>query len=195
MQSEATFKQLTLVLVLIHLAIRIRYAKAEEQVKARSIRNQRRETWIYYLAGASWLPICIYILTPWIDALRLPIPIWLRWTGGIVLAAGDVLFYWSHRTLGRNWSPALEIRVGHSLTRSGPYKWVRHPMYSSFMLIGTGLLFLTANWAAGGCYLGMVCLMYALRVSREEEMMIEEFGDEYRCYMRHTGRLIPKWRF
>jgi protein-S-isoprenylcysteine O-methyltransferase Ste14 len=65
-------------------------------------------------------------------------------------------------------------------------------MYSAFFTIGFGFLFLSANWIVGLLYLGTLMLMYAFRVSKEEEMMISRFGETYRQYMKKTGRIFPR---
>jgi protein-S-isoprenylcysteine O-methyltransferase Ste14 len=93
--------------------------------------------------------------------------------------------------LGRNWSGVLELYEQHELVTEGPYRFVRHPMYTSVYLKGIGILLLSANWIVGGGYLAAVTLMYALRVRDEEQMMLEHFGEEYRSYMSRTARLVP----
>src|SRR5512136_320074 len=96
--------------------------------------------------------------------------------------------HWSHRALGRNWSPFLEIRKGHVLVIEGPYRFIRHPMYAAIFLIGIGISLLSANWLVALAYMLPVTIMYLVRVADEEEMMIEQFGNEYREYMQRTGR-------
>lgn len=113
------------------------------------------------------------------------------WLGTIVLVASLVMFHLVHRQLGRMWSVTLEIRDGHSLRTEGLYGWVRHPMYSSFFLWALSQALLIPNWIAGMAGLFGVGLLYGLRVGKEEAMLIEAFGDEYRAYMKTTKRIIP----
>jgi protein-S-isoprenylcysteine O-methyltransferase Ste14 len=99
--------------------------------------------------------------------------------------------------LGKNFSPVLHVREEHTLVTEGPYRWVRHPMYTTMFVFGGGLLLLTANWIIGGPMLVAAVAVVLLRVDREEAVMIEQFGDEYREYMEHTGRFLPRlvgWR-
>jgi protein-S-isoprenylcysteine O-methyltransferase Ste14 len=77
------------------------------------------------------------------------------------------------------------------LVRTGIYRFIRHPMYSSFFLLGLAQLLLLPNWVGGGAGIIGAALLYALRIQREEKMMLENFGDEYRLYMRQTKRLVP----
>ncbi len=146
------------------------------------------------MVGLGTVPIFFYILTSRIDSYRLPLHARLRWLGSGLIFAGDLLFIWSHSALGRNWSPLLEIRKGHALVTEGPYRFIRHPMYAAIFLTAIGTSLLSANWLVTLAHMLSVISMYQVRVSDEEEMMVEQFGDEYRKYMRRTGRLIPKLR-
>ena len=111
--------------------------------------------------------------------------------GIVTLCGALLLFYRSHADLGKNWSISLEIRNEHRLVSTGIYRFIRHPMYSSFFLMAVAQLMLLPNWFAGASGLVGVGLLYALRIRQEERMMIERFGAEYRDYMTRTARLIP----
>ena len=190
--NELPFKIATGILLLMQAVTRARYRKVRETVRRGSIRHEGRERVIYVLVSVAWVVVVLYPVTSWLDRFHIPIPGWIRWVGSGILLIGNLLFWWSHAALGRNWSPVTEIRVGHQLVTSGPYRYIRHPMYAAFFLAGIGLSLLTANWVVACAYLGSVTLMYVLRVSSEEEMMLEQFGDAYRDYMDRTGRLVPR---
>jgi protein-S-isoprenylcysteine O-methyltransferase Ste14 len=115
-----------------------------------------------------------------------------RLVGIIILAMAVWLFWRSHADLGRNWSPSLELREGHELVTEGVYRLVRHPMYASMWLWGVAQALLLQNWIAGWVSLVMFMPLYLLRVPREERMMLDEFGEEYRAYMDRTGRVISR---
>jgi protein-S-isoprenylcysteine O-methyltransferase Ste14 len=83
------------------------------------------------------------------------------------------------------------VREQHALIKSGVYRLVRHPMYSSFFLLGAAQMLLLPNWLAGTSGLIGAGMLFAFRVLREERMMLESFGDEYRSYMANTKRIIP----
>jgi protein-S-isoprenylcysteine O-methyltransferase Ste14 len=102
------------------------------------------------------------------------------------------LFWRSHLDLGQNWSQTLELRKGHELVKHGVYRSIRHPMYASIWLwcLAQGLLL--PNWLAGWYAFVAFALMYFVRTPREERMMCESFGQEYRDYMRQTGRVLPR---
>lgn len=112
--------------------------------------------------------------------------------GTVVLIAAMALLHRTHRDLGRVWSISLEIRQQHAMVTHGVYGALRHPMYSAFWLWALSQAFLLPNWIAGlSGLLGFGILFFA-RVGREERMMLETFGDEYRAYMSLTRRIIPK---
>jgi protein-S-isoprenylcysteine O-methyltransferase Ste14 len=113
------------------------------------------------------------------------------WCGVIVFAAALYLFHRTHRDLGRNWSVTLEIRDGHALVTSGIYARIRHPMYLAFWLWALAQALLLPNWIAGPAGLAGFGTLFFLRVGREERMMLDAFGTEYRAYMARTYRIIP----
>jgi protein-S-isoprenylcysteine O-methyltransferase Ste14 len=121
-----------------------------------------------------------------------PFQPWLAWIGVFVAAAFLALFTASHRALGKNWSVSLEIRREHTLVTDGLYRYVRHPMYSSFWLWALAQACLVQNGIAGLSGLVGVALLYWTRVGPEERMMREAFNGAYDAYARRTGRVVPK---
>jgi protein-S-isoprenylcysteine O-methyltransferase Ste14 len=115
----------------------------------------------------------------------------IAWLGLPVLCAALFLFHRSHADLGRNWSASLKVREAHTFVTTGAYRHVRHPMYSSFFALGLAQLLLLPNWCAGVAGLAGAGILFVLRVCREEQMMLELFGEKYRSYMACTKRVIP----
>jgi protein-S-isoprenylcysteine O-methyltransferase Ste14 len=115
----------------------------------------------------------------------------LAWLGLLIAIAALLLFHLTHRALGRNWSISLEMRADHALITEGIYRYVRHPMYSAFWLWAVAQALLLPNWIAGGAGIVGFGTLFFGRVSREERMMLETFGDEYRAYASRTCRIIP----
>jgi protein-S-isoprenylcysteine O-methyltransferase Ste14 len=147
--------------------------------------------------GVLFVPLA-YALTPWLDRAdyRLP-PAAERRLGGagaVILLLALWLFWRSHADLGSNWSPSLQLRDEHALVTGGVYQHVRHPMYASQWLWSIAQALLLQNRIAGPAGAASFLPLYALRVPREERMMLERFGDEYRAYMRRTGRVVPGLR-
>lgn len=111
--------------------------------------------------------------------------------GGAVFIAALWLFRRTHKDLGTNWSVTLEVREQHKLVTRGVYDRVRHPMYSAFWLWALAQALLLPNWIAGPAGLIGFGSLFFLRVGREEQLMTETFGDEYRDYMKRTARVVP----
>ncbi|MFX0167753.1 MAG: isoprenylcysteine carboxylmethyltransferase family protein [Candidatus Hodarchaeota archaeon] len=129
-----------------------------------------------------------FLLPSW---TQLIVPSWARWAGVIIclLLIGALIWVGVH--LGRQVSGSLEIKDRHELVTSGPYKYIRHPMYLVYLIFNLGLLLISMNLIlAIIILLGIIVLM--VRIPVEENMMIERFGDAYRKYMKRTGRLFPK---
>jgi protein-S-isoprenylcysteine O-methyltransferase Ste14 len=142
------------------------------------------------LSGLFLIPAA-YVLTGFPASLdRAFIPA-IAWLGLLPLCGALWLFRRSHVDLGRNWSVTLKVREDHVLIKTGVYRFVRHPMYSSFFLLGLAQMLLLPNWLAGASGLIGAGILFAFRVLREERMMLECFGDEYRSYMALTKRIIP----
>ncbi len=145
------------------------------------------------LAIPAFLSTILYLIAPhWMSWAAIPLPPWSRWLGVIIALAGFGLLQWSQQTLGQNWSDAPKLFEGQILITSGPYHWVRHPIYTAFVLILGSLLLITANWFIGGLWLSMTILDISARIKVEERMMLDQFGEQYQAYMAQTGRLVCK---
>lgn len=139
-----------------------------------------------------WLTPLVYLVNPnWMNWSKIGLPESIRWLGvgiGILCVVG---IYWLFSSIGSGITPTSATRQEHKLVTSGPYRWVRHPLYTvgSSMFIAFGMM--ADNWfiAALGvlAFIGM-----AIRTPKEEANLIEKFGDEYQEYMKHTGRFFPK---
>lgn len=141
--------------------------------------------------GLALIPV-IYIATGFPAVADYAFRPWMGWLGTALLIVCLMMFHISHRHLGKNWSVTLEIREKHQLITDGLYRYVRHPMYSSFWLWAIAQVFLIPNVVAGCAGLVGVGLLYFYRVGREEALMRETFGAEYDDYAQRTGRVIPR---
>jgi protein-S-isoprenylcysteine O-methyltransferase Ste14 len=145
-------------------------------------------------AGAPWIiGVLVYMIyPPWMAWSALPLPDSLRWVGVAFAAATIALLIWIHHALNKNFSTQPHIRDDHTLVTSGPYRWVRHPMYPTLMLFSLAAFLLSANWFIGAPPILIVALIMITRPPREEQQLVERFGDEYREYMKRTGRFLPR---
>jgi protein-S-isoprenylcysteine O-methyltransferase Ste14 len=165
--------------------------RARKVAIARSIGGRRDQVLLgCSLSGLAIIPL-FYVITGEPRFADYPFSPVQGWLGLILMLAALLLFYATHRQLGRNWSVTLDTRKAHKLIASGVYSHVRHPMYSAFWLLAFAQAALIPNWIAGLSGIVGWGILFFLRVGREEELMIETFGDEYRAYMRRTARVLP----
>jgi protein-S-isoprenylcysteine O-methyltransferase Ste14 len=109
--------------------------------------------------------------------------------GTLLVLLGLLFAAWARWHLGRNWSGTVTVKQGHTLIRTGPYRYVRHPIYTGMLtaLAGTALAF---GAAYGFIATALILLGFVLRIQLEEARMRDTFP-EYADYCRHTARLIP----
>ena len=127
----------------------------------------------------------------WMRALDYVLPSWLRWVGFAVGCLSIGLATWAELELGRQFSPQLQLRQQHKLITTGPYSYMRHPLYTALYGFGLSLALVSANWFFLGFFF-LSLLGLGIRVPKEEMMLIEQFGDDYREYMERTGRYGPR---
>ncbi len=140
-----------------------------------------------------WAAVFAYLINPaWMAWSQLQLPGWLRWLGLALGLAADILSYWVFSNLGNNVSPSVATRNAHQLVTSGPYRWVRHPLYSMGMLAYLSFALLAANWFIALLSIA-VFLVLLVRLPQEEAHLLEKFGDQYRAYMQRTGRFLPRF--
>ena len=172
--------------------IRYPYARRAKKIRVSKSLFDWRESGIlaFALLGLLVIPAA-YALIGFPARLNRPFIPAVAWLGLVPLCAALWLFRRSHVDLGRNWSISLEIREQHALVKTGVYRFIRHPMYTSFFLLGLAQMLLLSNWLSDASGLIGASVLYALRVRREESLMLECFGNDYRVYMAHTKQLIP----
>ncbi len=137
-------------------------------------------------------PLFAYLINPgWVAWARLDLPQWLRWLAAAVALGLLPIFYWIFSSIGNNISPTQSTRHHHQLVTHGPYRWVRHPLYSFGFLLILALTVLTDLWWIAVAMLPpLVILLW--RTPIEEARLLETFGDAYRAYMHQTGRFWPR---
>jgi protein-S-isoprenylcysteine O-methyltransferase Ste14 len=128
------------------------------------------------------------------EFLRAPIFNSTTWTNAVGIAitvAGLAFAIWARAYLGGNWSSAVTVKIGHQLIRTGPYRWVRHPIYTGMIsaMVGTAIVRdqVRAVIAVVLLYLG-----FKLKSKIEERTMTETFGAQYEDYSRTTGAIVPR---
>ncbi|MEA2882838.1 MAG: hypothetical protein QOH32_2094 [Bradyrhizobium sp.] len=186
--SKITF----VVLAIGWYLIRYRYARrSRREAVLRSDRGPRETALLLVsLTGLGLVPF-FYLATTAPRFAAYPFHPSQAWLGLLFAAASLLMFHLTHRALGRNWSISLDVREGHQLITDGVYRSVRHPMYTAFWLWAVAQALLLPNWVAGCSGIVGFGILFFGRVAREEQMMLDTFGDRYRDYMARTNRVIP----
>ncbi len=197
MRNQAIFRVIFGTLGILTYVVRLYYMRRGSESGAK-ISRTREERFtmplLSFISALGTIAGLVHVFSPQrMKWAALPTPTWSRWVGAGLGIVGLPLFTWTHQALGKNWSLALVTKEEHTLVSSGPYRWVRHPMYTVIFLQQLASLLLSANWVIGIAGLGISILCVA-RVGKEEALMSEEFGDQYRAYMRRTGMFLPRMR-
>lgn len=191
--SEIVLKITFVTLWLIYTLIRVPFDKGykvSERINKLNIPSEKILIILLFL-GLMLIPFT-WALTPFIDRFHINFPLWLRLLGIALSIISLPYFWWIHKTLGLNWSPSLEIRKGHELIKTGPYKSIRHPMYLQILIWTVGQALIASNLLASSFGLIAWTFLYFIRVPKEEKMMKETFSGEYTDYMSQTGKILPK---
>ena len=154
-----------------------------------------RESRLIRLAALAFLTFTFLLLAGVIDISVLSKRIFrdsaaIHIAGQAFVLVGLLVAFWARYTLGRNWSGTVTIKQDHELIKTGPYRFVRHPIYTGllFMILGTAL-------ASGkiGAFLALVLFSFAIwrKLRREEALLAKYFLDDYQAYMSQTKALIP----
>jgi protein-S-isoprenylcysteine O-methyltransferase Ste14 len=139
-----------------------------------------------------WLSPLVYLVNPsWMAWSKIGLPEWARWLGVGIGVVATVGIYWLFSSIGSGITPTSATRREHKLVTKGPYRWIRHPLYTfgSSLFLAFGMM--ADNWFIAGMG-ALAFIAMAIRTPKEEANLVEKFGDEYREYMKHTGRFLPK---
>jgi len=107
-----------------------------------------------------FVSVIVFVIDPnWLAFANLPLPLWSRWAGVALALIGFALLdllskSWAQVTLGKSWSDTPRMMKGQTLIISGPYQFIRHPIYTAFILILGSTLLISSNWLIGLAWLG-----------------------------------------
>ncbi len=119
------------------------------------------------------------------------LPLYLR-VIGVFLGFGALFgIYAVHKELGKYFSSSLVIKKDHKLVKAGPYRFVRHPMYTSYFMLFVAAFLVSENWLLGGSGMAIIATLMTLRIGKEESILLEHFGKEYEQYRQTTGMFLP----
>ena len=196
MNSEDPFRLSLLLVMALTMAVTI-YHRLQAASSGEKI-SRKAEGYLFAivlrLAGLGlWIATFAYLFSPEsVHWARLPIPPWCRWIGAVAGALCSLLMYWTLSSLGKNLTDTVVTRANATLVTRGPYRWVRHPFYVTAALLMASASVLAANGLMA-LFSVFVLVLLAVRTPKEEQMLIERFGDSYRDYIARTGRFVPRF--
>ncbi|MFZ0888588.1 MAG: isoprenylcysteine carboxylmethyltransferase family protein [Candidatus Binataceae bacterium] len=174
------------------------FSRSRESIRER-IRRSAEAAWLTAAMGAFAIlhfgGVIVYIAMPAVlgwCTFHVAGPI--RWAGIAISVAGAAGEVWAAISLGTNYSPLLRVGKSQVLVTTGPYRWIRHPLYSFGLPLMLGWGIAARNWLIIASGTVVVAVVMTIRAPREEAMMREAFGQSYSDYMSRTGRFIPRVR-
>lgn len=194
--DEQIYQWIAIALIVPGLATSIFFRWRANRAKDDISAKKEEQSLLLLLRGvfglSLWGGTLVYMINPgWMAWAKLPLPDWTRWSGAAIMLICLPLLVWVLRSLGKNITPTTAIRAKHTLVRSGPYRWIRHPLYTFGFLFFAGFCLLSSNWFMMLAALGGAVVL-AARTPIEEARLIEKFGDDYRQYIYQTGRYLPR---
>jgi protein-S-isoprenylcysteine O-methyltransferase Ste14 len=129
-------------------------------------------------------------LSGWWHSGVLAYAAWMGWAGVAITVLGFVITFWARFTLGGNWSSNVTIKVEHELVRSGPYRWVRHPIYTGMIVALAGTAVARDQWR-GVVAVALMWVAFTIKRMKEEQFMRQTFGAHYLEYSQTTGAIFP----
>ena len=160
--------------------------KANERLEPSSSRIIRL---VLFLVAAALL-VLPQVRPAFLNYPFLPSGLWSFWLGAVVCACGFLFSIWARRHLGKNWSQAVTLKQDHELITTGPYAFVRHPIYTGLLLAFLGSAIARGQWR-GLLAVALIFVGLWRKLTLEEKWMREHFGDSYAAYSRRVRALIP----
>lgn len=188
MHPDYPFQIALLVLYIPALLVRVYYQGYARALSPEEI-SFTQEGFFRYIRFLLGIPMAIVIIAfliypPIVSTLQLPLPNALRWIGvplGMVCTAG---LFWTHVHLAEAFSGTVHVRSGAKLVTTGPYKYVKHPMYICFFLGVVSFFLLSANWFIGVVSLFGMMIIVCSRLKIEEDELQKKYGEEYEKYIQ-----------
>jgi protein-S-isoprenylcysteine O-methyltransferase Ste14 len=196
MSTELIFQILLFILLVgfaLHRGIQTRRRGPQKEQIVKTLDTKPSDKIVGVLGIVALLSSAAYIFFPSLVSWSfLPLPLALRYSGVVLALSGFGLLQWAQSALSSNWSDTPVKLKEHTLTMVGPYRWVRHPIYTAFLLILSAPLLLSSNWLIGISWIAMTYLDVNARINAEEAMLQESFGEEFTAYAKRSGRLLPR---
>jgi protein-S-isoprenylcysteine O-methyltransferase Ste14 len=182
MVSEILIKIFVIVLGVLYFIIRSKY-----------ITHYKKFSYRLLIKWFIILVLAFFYCFGYFDKFYVNLHYIFRILGLIIVLLGYWLFFYAHKHLSINWSPVLEKRFTKSryLVKTGPYKYLVHPIYSASMLSLIGFFLLSSNLILTGIPLVILIIFYSYKIPREEKELRRNFGKSFELYFRERKRFIP----
>ncbi len=160
-------------------------------------KTKQRETWSQRFCYLLPLVVAFYLLARpeahygWLRARVVPTSLAVEWIGVLLTAAGVAVALWARWHLGANWSGVVTLKEGHELIRTGPYRTIRHPIYTGILLalFGTAV---ARGEMRGLLAVAIAWLSFYWKARREESFLTQEFGEKFEAHAKQTGMFLPR---
>jgi len=164
-----------------------------------TIARRQEGTWAVIMRALLALPLFLsflaYAVHPdWMNWSYVPLPNWLRWSALAFGAACVFFLWWVFASIRENISETILTKPNHQLVKAGPYRWIRHPLYSGALATFFALGLIASNGFIVGLIVIALVLFKIVVIPREEQQLIAKFGEDYIAYQKTTGSLLPKLR-
>jgi protein-S-isoprenylcysteine O-methyltransferase Ste14 len=117
---------------------------------------------------------------------------WIFATGSALTFAGVAFAIWARYHIAQYWSATVALRAGHQLIRTGPYAWIRHPIYTGMLLAVLGTALAVGRYRALVAF-AMVLAGFTWKSKREEKLLASQFGPAFEEHRRRTGFFLPRF--
>jgi protein-S-isoprenylcysteine O-methyltransferase Ste14 len=161
-------------------------------------KTKQRESIIQRLAYISPLLIAIFLLYNfraafgWLAIYFVPHTLEVQWFGVAIMVVGLAIAVWARVHLGTNWSGVVTLKEGHELIRTGPYRNIRHPIYTGILIGFLGSAIVNGQ-VRGLVAVGVIWASFYIKARREESFLAQEFGPKFEEHTKHTGMFVPKF--
>jgi len=140
--------------------------------------------------GLGWWLLAYPLLPPPMNFVVIPRTDWGRLIGVVICASGLGVTIWARRTLAGNWSSDVTFKQGHELVRTGPYRYVRHPIYTGLLIMSLGSAIEIGRLH---CWLSIALtgIGFWIKLCQEERLLLRHFPDAYAGYRQQVKALVP----
>ncbi len=161
-------------------------------------KTKQRESILQRLVYISPLLIAIFLLDNsrmqigWLATYFVPHTPEVRWTGVAIMIVGLAIAVWARVHLGSNWSGVVTLKEGHELIRTGPYRNIRHPIYTGILIGFLGNAIVNGQ-VRGLIAVAIIWASFFIKARREEAFLAQEFGPKFDEHTQRTGMFLPKF--